>query len=294
MTKSWSIFNVPRGAAVCIGLAQKPLWSVGDSVLDNSPCQNQSFCHGQIIESQNRLSWKGPLEVIWSNSPAMNRDTCSSGAQSPAHPDLECLQGWGTQHLSGKPNDEFWFTTALTVGSGTTQTSPPRETIGSFLPTAWVRSGAAPQGRTGSEPTWQHSKTQGNLFSFLAHLLLQAYLILPYKLQGMPRLSIFALLGLLWADLGIAMVETPISGVPPCHTATAAPRAASSHIAALHAEEDPFLDSSECGICCWPHSATPQQTAQGRARQTWSAARSPPSIRDAETVHWKLPEGSFS
>jgi len=33
----------------------------------------------EIIElSQNHLSWKEPLKAIWSNSPAMNRDTHSS------------------------------------------------------------------------------------------------------------------------------------------------------------------------------------------------------------------------
>ena len=31
-----------------------------------------------FIESQNYLSWKGPLEAISSNSPAVNRDTHSS------------------------------------------------------------------------------------------------------------------------------------------------------------------------------------------------------------------------
>jgi len=37
-----------------------------------------------MIESQNHLSWKGPLEIILCNSSAMNRDTYTRlGAQSP-------------------------------------------------------------------------------------------------------------------------------------------------------------------------------------------------------------------
>lgn len=51
-----------------------------------------------------------------------------------------------------------------------------------LIPTAWVKSGAMPKGKAGSEPTWQHRNTQRNLFSFLAHLLQEAYLLLPYKL----------------------------------------------------------------------------------------------------------------
>ena len=34
------------------------------------------------------MIWKGPLKVMWSNSPAMNRDIYSS---EPLQPDLGCL-----------------------------------------------------------------------------------------------------------------------------------------------------------------------------------------------------------
>ena len=37
-------------------------------------------------ETQNRLSWKGPFKAIWSNSPAVNRDTHSSIRCSEPHP----------------------------------------------------------------------------------------------------------------------------------------------------------------------------------------------------------------
>ena len=38
--------------------------------------------------------------------PAMNGHICSSiRCSKPLQPDLECLQGWGTDHLSGQPAD---------------------------------------------------------------------------------------------------------------------------------------------------------------------------------------------
>ena len=64
-------------------------------------CQGCSlvFLYQRII----KLSWKGPVKAIWSNPPAMNRDTQSSiSVQSPIQPDLGCLQGWGTT-ASGQP-----------------------------------------------------------------------------------------------------------------------------------------------------------------------------------------------
>jgi len=46
-------------------------------------------------------SWKGPLKAIWSNSLQWaGTPTAPSGAQSLIQPDLECLQGWGTHHIS--------------------------------------------------------------------------------------------------------------------------------------------------------------------------------------------------
>jgi len=38
---------------------------------------NSSTLCVPVIESQNHLSWMGPVKVIWSTSPAMNRDTYS-------------------------------------------------------------------------------------------------------------------------------------------------------------------------------------------------------------------------
>ena len=56
------------------------------------------------IQSQNCLSWKEPLKVIWSNSlPWTGTPTAASGAQSPVQPDLDCLQRQGIHHLSGQP-----------------------------------------------------------------------------------------------------------------------------------------------------------------------------------------------
>ena len=39
-----------------------------------------------FVESQNHLGWKGPLKLILSNSPALNRDTHSSTRCSEPHP----------------------------------------------------------------------------------------------------------------------------------------------------------------------------------------------------------------
>jgi len=51
-----------------------------------------------IIESQSGLSWKRPLESIWSC--ATIRDTTApSGAQSPIQPDLGCFCGAPTTSL---------------------------------------------------------------------------------------------------------------------------------------------------------------------------------------------------
>lgn len=52
------------------------------------------------------VSWKvgGPLAAIQTNSPSMNGDTDSLMRLLMAlvQPDPECLQGWGTHHLSGQ------------------------------------------------------------------------------------------------------------------------------------------------------------------------------------------------
>ena len=64
----------------------------------------RSTRHKDIVESYNRLGWKGPLKAIWFNSPAMSRDTYSwIKCSEPLRPDLECLQGWGIHHLSEHP-----------------------------------------------------------------------------------------------------------------------------------------------------------------------------------------------
>lgn len=91
--------------------------------------------------------------------------------------------------LAPGPNDVCWFMTALNVGSGDFSAkrniwllSELELWMQALIPTAWVKSRAMPKGKAGSEPTWQHRNTQWNLFSFLAHLLQGAYLLLPYKL----------------------------------------------------------------------------------------------------------------
>jgi len=53
-----------------------------------------------FIESQNHLSWNGPLKAIWFNYPAMNRDIYTrSGVQSPSSLTL----GVSIHRLSGQP-----------------------------------------------------------------------------------------------------------------------------------------------------------------------------------------------
>jgi len=77
--------------------AFSPCWGCSD--LQSTPSQgcpvqqeasagpSQAVSH-RIIESQSRLSWKGPLKAIWSNSPAVNRDACSSvRCSEPVQPD---------------------------------------------------------------------------------------------------------------------------------------------------------------------------------------------------------------
>ena len=82
------------------------LWCMGqDTQLSPSSPSRHGVVHSpgvvfQILYSHS--SWEGPLKVIWSNSPAKNRDTYSQITllKSPIQPDLECLQGWGIHHLS--------------------------------------------------------------------------------------------------------------------------------------------------------------------------------------------------
>jgi len=62
-----------------------------------------SICTWIMIKFYYHLSWKEPLKTIWSNSPALNRDSSSKIAQSPVQPDLECLQRWDVHHISGLP-----------------------------------------------------------------------------------------------------------------------------------------------------------------------------------------------
>ena len=53
----------------------------------------------EIIESQNPESWKGPLRVTWSNSPAMTRDiTARQVAQGLIQTCLESPQGRGINY----------------------------------------------------------------------------------------------------------------------------------------------------------------------------------------------------
>lgn len=50
------------------------------------------------------MSWKGPLEPIWSNSPAIDRDTYRQMRVLRAPSCLtEHLQGWHINHLSEQP-----------------------------------------------------------------------------------------------------------------------------------------------------------------------------------------------
>ena len=65
----------------------------------------------KIIESQNCLTWKGPLMASQS-SYEQGRLQLHQVAQSPIQPDLECLQGWGIHHQSG------FLLSTLTMGTG--------------------------------------------------------------------------------------------------------------------------------------------------------------------------------
>ena len=60
-----------------------------------------SICHGVIAtESQNALGWKGPLaQPPCSEQGHLQPDQV---AQSPVQPGLQCVQGWGIDHLSGQ------------------------------------------------------------------------------------------------------------------------------------------------------------------------------------------------
>jgi len=59
------------------------------------------------------LGWKEPLKVVWSNSPALNRDAHSSSRCSePIQPDGEYLKGWGTHRISG---DLSWCLDTLII-----------------------------------------------------------------------------------------------------------------------------------------------------------------------------------
>jgi len=60
-----SLATVTYGPADHLTWFQSPVWFIG---------------------SLDHLNWKGPLKVIWSNSPAMNRDTYSSIRCSEPHP----------------------------------------------------------------------------------------------------------------------------------------------------------------------------------------------------------------
>lgn len=60
-----------------------------------------------IIESQNLVSWKGFLKVIWSK-PLQWTGTSTA---RPFQPDTECLQEWGSHHLGNL----FYCFTVFTV-----------------------------------------------------------------------------------------------------------------------------------------------------------------------------------
>ena len=69
----------------------------------------------RIIE----LSWKGSLKTIWSNSPAVNRDTTPlSGCSEPLQPDLGYLQGQGIHHLSGHHHNQLQLQEHFSVFRG--------------------------------------------------------------------------------------------------------------------------------------------------------------------------------
>jgi len=67
------------------------------------------FHYHRIMESQNNLGLKGPLKVNWFQTTCNEQGhlALDQVAQSPIQPDLECFQGWGIYHLSGKPVPEF-------------------------------------------------------------------------------------------------------------------------------------------------------------------------------------------
>ena len=57
----------------------------------------------------------------------MATPTAPSGAQSPLQPDLGCLQGWGTHHLSGQPVSVPQLPLVYVAGDGISSPAWPAE-----------------------------------------------------------------------------------------------------------------------------------------------------------------------
>ena len=51
------------------------------------------------------LRLEGTLKSTWFQAPSHGQGCLppDQAAQDPIHPDLECLQGWGTQNVFGQP-----------------------------------------------------------------------------------------------------------------------------------------------------------------------------------------------
>jgi len=93
LSQSLSVLPTPQPVAAGVRLRPRdfqPQWD--DEDLETSPTSEREYApcmHGAVLratESLRRLSWRGPLKAIWSNSPAMNGDTRAPSGCSEPHP----------------------------------------------------------------------------------------------------------------------------------------------------------------------------------------------------------------
>ena len=97
--------------------AQESFWAPSaknEPQAGRTPLYQNSNSPEQIIESQNCLSWKRPIKAIWSNSPAVNRDTYSPitllylsscnwlGRANPLEIEVLIAKKWPISHKYGE------------------------------------------------------------------------------------------------------------------------------------------------------------------------------------------------
>ncbi|XP_031411089.1 uncharacterized protein LOC116217079 [Meleagris gallopavo] len=97
--RGFSYHRVGRGSRC----TARPRSAAEESTVDGTKpailCGKSPF-----VASQNGSRWEGPLKAARSRSPVMKWGTCSSTrCLEPIRPDLGCLQGWGTHHISEQP-----------------------------------------------------------------------------------------------------------------------------------------------------------------------------------------------